>query len=446
MNDIKSQLVHLHVHTEYSIRNGIIKIDNLIRRTAELGMGAVAITDHGNLFGAVDFHEKAIKAGIKPIIGCEFNVVQWNLKNKTPNSNKNISRLIVLAETQEGYRNLCMLVYIAHAIGFYYYPRVDKETLRKFSKGLIALSGSLGGEVPKLIMEDNIKHADDASRVYLNIFGEDNFFLEIQDTGEGIQQNVNQTLIDIGRRLSIPIVATNNCHYLNQEDAQAHDVLLCTVSGQTIHDEKRMKFPSEQFYFKSEEDIRTSFKNYPQFIDNSSEIAKRCSKETIINPNQSLILNTSVGGTSRKKVEIVTEKYGRGYAAQIIMFRRMRARMVIREVAKALDINPKAVEDIIKMMPGRTGLSLENALSGKSRLKDQSEKHPQLFDIAQKLDGLPISWSMHPTSIVFSDQQLINRLPLGIGNNGEFVTQYDVKSIEKIATNVFKNGKKRLKR
>ena len=439
MNNVKSQFVHLHVHTEYSIRNGIIKIDNLIRRTAELGMSAVAITDHGKLFGAVEFYEKAIKAGIKPIIGCEFNVVQGNLRDKPPNSNKNISRLIVLAETREGYRNLCMLVYIAHAFGFYYYPRIDKETLRTFSKGLIVLSGSLG-------MEDNIKHAEDASRVYLNIFGEDNFFLEIQDTGEGIQQNVNQTLIDIGRRLSIPIVATNNCHYLNPEDAQAHDVLLRTASRQTIHDGKRMKFPSEQFYFKSEEDMRTSFKNYPQFLDNSSEIAKRCSKETIINSDQSLILNTSVGGTSRKKVEFVTEKYGRGYAAQIIMFRRMRARMVIREVAKALDINPKAVEDIIKLMPGRTGLSLENALSGKSRLKDQSEKHPQLFDIAQKLDGLPISWSMHPTGIVFSDQQLINRLPLGIGNNGEFVTQYDVKSIEKIATNVFKNGKKRLKK
>ncbi len=446
MNDIKSQFVHLHVHTEYSIRNGIIKIVDLIKRTAELGMSAVAITDHGNLFGAVEFYEKAIKAGIKPIIGCEFNVVQGNLKDKTPNSNKNISRLIVLAETQEGYRNLCMLVYIAHAFGFFYYPRIDKETLRTFSKGLIALSGSLGGEVPKQIMEENIKHADDASREYLNIFGEDNFFLEIQDTGEGIQQNVNQTLIDIGRRLSIPIVATNNCHYLNQEDAQAHDVLLCTACRRTIHDEKWIKFPSDQFYFKSEKDMRTSFKNYPQFLTNSSEIAKRCSKETIINPDQSFILKSSVGATSRKKVEIVTEKYGSGYAAQIIMFRRMRARIVIREVAKALGINPKAVEEIIKTMPSRTGLSLENALYAKSSLKDQAEKHPQLFDIAQKLDGLPISWSIHPTGIVFSDLQLIKRLPLGIGNGREFVTQYDAKSIEKIATNIFKNGKKRLKR
>lgn len=437
MSDSTPRFVHLHVHTEYSLGDGTIKIDDLIRRTAELGMGAVAITDHGSLFGAIEFYKKAINAGIKPIIGCEFNVVRWNLKNKTPNSNKNLSRLILLAETLEGYRNLCMLVYIAHAIGFYYYPRIDKETLRKYSKGLIALSGSLKGEIPRLVMEDNIKHADDVSRVYLNIFGEDNFFLEVQDTGIDIQEDVNHSLIDIGKRLSIPIVATNNCHYLNQEDAQAHDVLLCIWIGKTVYDEQKLKFPTDQFYFKSQECMHASFKNYPRALDNSSEIARRCSKGIDFIPDQALKLDNSFGMTSGDKIKIATERYGNlGHAAQIIMFRRMRARMVIREVAKALDINPKGVNNIIKMIPNRTGLSLENALSQKSRLKDQAEKHPQLFNIAQKLDGLPISGSNHPTGVVFSDQPLINHLPLATGNDGEIVTQYDVKSIEKITLSV----------
>jgi len=239
-------------------------------------MDSIAITDHGTMFGAVEFYDKVTKAGLKPIIGCECYLAPRRLSDKTPLDSKRLFHLILLAENIEGYRNLCELTAIAQLEGFYYKPRIDKDILKQFSKGLIALSACLHGEIPRLIQENNLNEADEAARTYLDIFGEENFFLEIQNNGIDIQEKVNQTLYDMSKRLSIPLIASNDCHYLDQKDARAHDVLLCIQTGKTVHDTERLKFTTDQLYLKSKAEMVADFKDYPGSLDNTVSIAKRC--------------------------------------------------------------------------------------------------------------------------------------------------------------------------
>jgi len=268
--------VHLHVHTQYSLLDGAIRIDALLKRAIDFGMDSVAITDHGTMFGVLDFFEKAGKAGVKPIIGCEFYVAPRNLTDKTVLDNKGLSHLVILAENPEGYRNLCKLATIAQLKGFYHKPRIDKNVLREHNKGLVGLSACLHGEIPRLINENSLDGADKAARTYLNIFGEGNFFLEVQDNGIHVQEKVNNALLDMSERLSIPLVATNDCHYLDKEDARAHEILLCVQTGKTIYDPDHFRFGTDQLYFKSREDMHNYFKNYPGALENTVSIAKRC--------------------------------------------------------------------------------------------------------------------------------------------------------------------------
>ncbi|MDY6792653.1 MAG: DNA polymerase III subunit alpha [Thermodesulfobacteriota bacterium] len=268
--------VHLHVHTQYSLLDGAIRIDDLLDRANQFAMHSVAITDHGTMFGAVDFYEKANQAGIKPIIGCECYLAPRSLKDKTPQDNKGLSHLILLAENQEGYKNLCRLVTVAQLEGFYYKPRIDREILAELSTGLIGLSACLHGEIPTLIRRDRIDDADDAVRRYLDIFGEGNFFLEVQNNGIDVQEKVNLGLLEMSQRLSIGLVASNDCHYLNKEDVRAHDVLLCIQTGKTVHDFDRLKFRTDQLYFKSKPEMVQSFGKYPGALENTVDIANRC--------------------------------------------------------------------------------------------------------------------------------------------------------------------------
>jgi DNA polymerase-3 subunit alpha len=268
--------VHLHVHTQYSLLDGAIRIDALLKRAIDFGMDSVAITDHGTMFGVLEFFEMAGKAGVKPIIGCEFYVAPRRLTDKTVLDNKGLSHLVILAENPEGYRNLCKLATIAQLKGFYHKPRIDKNVLREHSKGLVALSACLHGEIPRLISENRVDGADEAARTYLDIFGEDNFFLEVQDNGIHVQEKVNNALLDMSERLSIPLVATNDCHYLDKEDARAHEILLCVQTGKTIYDPDHFRFGTDQLYFKSREEMHNYFKSYPGALENTVSIAKRC--------------------------------------------------------------------------------------------------------------------------------------------------------------------------
>ena len=280
MNQITiPDFVHLHVHTQYSLLDGAIRIDDLLQRAAQFGMHSVATTDHGTMFGAVEFYEKATQAGIKPIIGIETYVAPRTRFDKTPIDNRDLCHLILLAENQEGYRNLCKLASVAQLEGFYYKPRIDKQILREHSKGLIAMTACLHGEIPRRIQDSKMAIADAAAREYLEIFGENRFYLEVQNNGIEIQDRVNEALLDMSQRLSIPLVASNDCHYLDRDDVRAHDVLLCIQTGKTIHDTNRLQFKTDQLYFKSKEEMVASFNSYPDAISNTVDIARRCNLE-----------------------------------------------------------------------------------------------------------------------------------------------------------------------
>jgi DNA polymerase-3 subunit alpha len=275
--------VHLHVHTQYSLLDGAIRIDRLLKRVTDFDMDTVAITDHGTMFGAFEFFEKAKKAGIKPVIGCECYIAPRRHTDKTPLDKSGLSHIILLAENQEGYQNLCRLATIAQLHGFYYKPRIDKALLKEHSKGLIGLSACLHGEIPRLIQEGRMDKADEAARNYLNIFGEGSFFLEVQNNGIDIQEMVNQALLDMSQRLSIGLVASNDCHYLDKNDVHAHDVLLCVQTGKTVHETDRLKFRTDQLYLKSKKEMYDAFKDYPGALENPVDIAKRCHLDFDVN-------------------------------------------------------------------------------------------------------------------------------------------------------------------
>ncbi|MCF6246565.1 MAG: PHP domain-containing protein, partial [Desulfobacula sp.] len=259
MTELSSPFYHLHLHTEYSLLDGAIRLDPLLERCREFGMDAVCMTDHGTMFGVAAFYEKAKKAGIKPVLGCEVYVAPRTLNDRTQMDAKGLSHLVLLARDLEGYTNLCKLVSIAQLKGFYYKPRIDKDLLVEHSKGLIGLSACLKGDVPKAILQNNMDAADDAALFYQNTLGEGNFFLEVQENGMAIQKKVNAGLLDIHQRLSIPMVATNDCHYLSKGDDQAHELLLCIHTGDTISNTNRFKFDSDQLYFKSPDDMIQTF-------------------------------------------------------------------------------------------------------------------------------------------------------------------------------------------
>lgn len=272
-----SSFVHLHVHTQYSLLDGMIRLDDLFKKAKEYAMPAIAITDHGNMFGAIDFYKQAYANGIKPIIGCELYVAPKSRFDKSSSSIGEATRhLVVLVKNMQGYKNLMKLTSAAHIEGFYYRPRVDKELLRQLSEGLIASSACLHGEIASHIVRGNMEEARRAAREYLEIFGEDNFYLEIMENGIPEQKTANEGLIELGRELSIPLIATNDCHYLNADHAEAHNILLCIQTGKTIEDGDRMSMTSDQFYVKSPDEMADLFATVPEAVSNTVEIAERC--------------------------------------------------------------------------------------------------------------------------------------------------------------------------
>jgi DNA polymerase III subunit alpha len=277
-----AEFVHLHLHTEYSLLDGAISLDNLIKKAISLKMPAVAVTDHGNLFSALDFYLKATKAGIKPIVGCEIYVAPGSRFDKTPASGQNEEasyHLILLARNRQGYKNLVKLVTSAYLEGFYYKPRIDKELLRAHAEGLIGLSACLGGEIPALLIQGRYDDAKRTALDYEKIFGKENFFLELQDNGIPEQEVVNRELLKLTKDTGIPVVATNDCHYLDKEDHKAHDALLCIQTGKTVKDEKRLRFSSETFYMKTPEEMKKAFSYVPEAVANTVRIAERCNLE-----------------------------------------------------------------------------------------------------------------------------------------------------------------------
>ena len=271
--------VHLHVHTEYSLLDGACRIDGMMDRVKELGQSAIAITDHGVMYGCIDFYKAAKAAGIKPIIGCEVYVARRGMSDRVHGIDNDPYHLVLLCKDRKGYENLCLMVSEAFIHGFYGKPRVDLELLRKHHEGLIALSACLAGAIPQYLMEEDYTSARDYALKMADIFGEDNFYLELQDHGIDEQRPVNQGVLRLARETGLPLVVTNDAHYLRKEDAAMQDVLLCVQTGKTVDDENRMKFQTEEFYLKSEEELRQLFPGCDEAFENTSRIAERCNLE-----------------------------------------------------------------------------------------------------------------------------------------------------------------------
>ena len=270
---------HLHLHTEYSLLDGCCRINKLIDAVAARGQTAVAITDHGVMYGAIDFYKAAKKKGIKPIIGCEVYVAPNSRFDKTKQPDGNYSHLVLLCENNEGYQNLIKLVSAGFTEGFYTRPRVDRELLEKYHSGLIALSACLAGEIPRAIMNDDYDKARDTALWYKNVFGENNYFLEMQDHGIAEQQKVNSYIQKLSRETGIPLVATNDVHYIEKDDCFMHKVLLCVQTGSKIGDKNNLEFQTEEFYLKTEDEMLSLFKNTPEAVWNTQTIADRCNVE-----------------------------------------------------------------------------------------------------------------------------------------------------------------------
>ena len=285
--------VHLHVHTEYSLLDGSNKIKEYVARVKELGMDSAAITDHGAMYGVIDFYKEAKAQGIKPIIGCEVYVAPNSRFDKeTTGGEDRYYHLVLLAENNQGYQNLVKIVSDGYTEGFYYRPRVDREILAKYHEGIIATSACLAGEVQRCIQKGMYEEACDAARRYENIFGKGNFFLELQDHGIPEQKMVNQALLRMSRELGIELVATNDVHYTYAEDVKPHDILLCLQTGKRLADEDRMRYEGGQYFVKSPEEMERLFPYAKQALENTQKIADRCNVEI------------SVGAATLKKNDV----------------------------------------------------------------------------------------------------------------------------------------------
>ena len=275
--------VHLHVHTEYSLLDGACRIGGLVQRAKELGQEAVAITDHGVMYGVIDFYRAAKAAGVKPVIGCEVYVAPRTMADRVHGIDNEAHHLVLLCENEQGYRNLSYMVSMAFLHGFYNRPRVDLDLLRQHSKGLIALSACLAGAIPRKLMQADYEGAKQEALTLSEIFGPEHFYLELQDHGIEAQQAVNAGILRLARETGLPLVVTNDAHYLTREDSKIQDVLMCIQMGKTVDDPDRMRFETDEFYLKSEAEMRALFPNVPEAFENTVKIAARCNVEFVFN-------------------------------------------------------------------------------------------------------------------------------------------------------------------
>lgn len=544
---------HLHLHTGYSLLDGSSKIPELVRRVKELGMDACAITDHGVMYGVIEFYKACKAEGIKPIIGCEVYVAPGSRFEKgKEKSAERYNHLILLAENDTGHKNLMKLVSRGFTEGFYYKPRVDYELLSEYHEGIIASSACLAGIVPTKLRNGDYEGAKEEAMRLQQIFGENNFFLELQDHGLSEQKFVNQGLMRISSETGIPLVATNDCHYLYKEDAEAHDVLICIQTQKNVYDEDRMKYEGGQFYVKSPEEMEEVFHYIPEAIHNTEEIARRCNVEIefgkyhlpqypvpegytslsylnklcedgfkkryegvdadteaslrerlkyetdtissmgfvdyflivwdyinfakenhiavgpgrgsaagsivayclgitgvdpirynllferFLNPERVTMPDIDVDFCVLRRQEVidyVTEKYGREKVVQIVTFGTMAAKMVIRDVGRALDLPYSFCDKVAKMIPNELKMNIEKALlinPDLKRLYDEDEEAKKLIDLSRRLEGLPRHTSIHAAGVVISKREVDCYVPVSTSSDGAVTTQYTMETIEQL--------------
>ncbi len=543
-----SDFVHLHIHSEFSLLDGANRIKDLPVRAKELGMKAMAITDHGVMYGVIDFYKACKKEGIKPIIGCECYVAKRSRFNKEAGIDNSYNHLILLAKNNQGYKNLSKMVSLSFVEGYYYKPRIDKELLEKYHEGVIALSACLAGEVNQYILANDMDKAEETALWFKNVFGKD-YYLEIQNNGIKEQVLVNQKLIEMSRKLNIPLVATNDAHYLKKEDAYNHEVLLCIQTGKKMKDEDRMRFETDELYVKSPEEMSDYFKNIPEAIENTVKIADECnvefefghtilpnydvpegyathydffkklcddgikkrygdnpSKEILdraeyelsviskmgyvdyylivwdfihyakthdipvgpgrgsgagsilayaieitdidpikynllferfLNPERISMPDFDVDFSDEKRqqvIDYVSDKYGADHVSQIITFGTMSAKMVIRDVGRALDLPYAEADRLAKMIPNELHITIKKAMEENRELRElyeNDENIKKLLNIAMALEGMPRQASTHACGVVITKEPVDTYVPLNV-KDGTVATQYIMTTLEEL--------------
>ncbi len=538
---------HLHVHTEYSLLDGAARIKDVVARAKELGMDALAITDHGVMFGVIDFWRECRKQGIRPVIGCEVYTAARRMEDRDPVKDKYQGHLVLLAESNEGYKNLIKIVSKGYTDGFYYKPRIDKSVLREHSEGIIALSACLAGKVQNCLLNRDYPGAKKEALELLDIFGPEHFYLEIQDQGLEEEKMIRSNLIRLSRETGIPLVATNDVHYVNQEDAEAHDVLLAIQTATNIYDEHRMKFATDQFYLKSEEEMKALFPDVPEAIENTEAIANRCDVEftfgeyhlpeftppegmtnqqylrrlcaegiqgrydevtedlqqrldyelgviesmgyveyflivwdfinyakrngimvgpgrgsaagslvayclhitdidpirynlifeRFLNPERVSMPDIDVDFCIERRgevIEYVRRKYGKDNVSQIITFGTMKAKAVVRDVGRALDLSYADADRIAKAIPFDLHMTIDKALETSPDLARMYREDPavhKVIDMSRKLEGMPRHASTHAAGVVISRLPLDEYVPLYMTDKG-LATQFNMTTIEEL--------------
>src|SRR6187455_443108 len=554
-----ADFVHLHLHTEFSLLDGACRIDELLDEAVKLKMPALAVTEHGNMFSSVVFHDHARERGLKPILGCEVYVAQGSRFEKSgPQTETN--HLVLLAETDQGYKNLIKLVSAGYTEGFYYRPRIDKELLAQHSAGLIGLSSCLKGEVASALKVEQARPALEAAARLRDILGKNNFFLEMQYQGIEEQKVVNRGIVPLARDLELPLVATNDVHYLRQGDYQPHDILLCIGTGKTVNDAQRLRYTGDQFFLKTAQQMAAVFKDYPEALQNTLLVAERCNVtipkgknhlpsfdvpegmtldayfehvaregfaqrmvrlqqlagsgrlrqsiddysrrldyeiamirkmgysgyflivwdfiryareegipvgpgrgsaagslvawcmritdvdpldfdlifERFLNPERVSLPDIDVDFCERRRGEVidyVTRKYGRENVAQIITFGTMKAKAVVRDVGRALDMPFADGNNIAKQIPAALDMTLDKALAENPVLKDMVANDPrvkEVIDIGKRLEGMSRHASVHAAGVVIAPGPITDYAPLYKGARDEIVTQWNMKEVERV--------------
>ena len=554
-----AEFIHLHLHTEFSLLDGACRIDELLDEAVKLKMPALAVTEHGNLFSSVVFHDRARDRGLKPILGCEVYVASGSRFEKTgPQSETN--HLVLLAETDQGYKNLIRLVSAGYTEGFYYRPRIDKDLLGQHSEGLIGLSSCLKGEVASALKVEQARPALEAAARLRDILGPRNFFLEMQYQGIEDQKIVNRGILPLARELNLPLVATNDVHYLRQGDSQPHDVLLCIGTGKTVNDAQRLRYHGDQFFLKTAEQMTAVFGDHPEALRNTLLVAERCDVtipkgqnhlpsfgvpdsftldqyfehiaregfaqrlarlrrlaeagrlrhtideyarrleyelamikemgyvgyflivwdfiryareegipvgpgrgsvtgslvawsmritdvdpldfelifERFLNPERVSLPDIDVDFCERRRGEVidyVTRKYGRENVAQIITFGTMKAKAVVRDVGRALDMPYAEVDRIAKQIPAALDMTLDKALAENPALRDMTSKDPrvkEVLDIGRRLEGMSRHVSVHAAGVVIAPGPITDYAPLYKGARDEITTQWNMNEIERV--------------
>jgi len=555
-----SEFVHLHLHTEYSLLDGACRIDELLDQAVRLKMPAIAVTEHGNLFSSVIFHDHARARGVNPILGCEVYVAPGSRLTKSGNPGETQNHLVLLAENLEGYHNLIKLVSAGYTEGFYYKPRIDKDLLAQHATGLIGLSSCLKGEVAEGLSHQQEKKAIAAAAAYRDILGANNFFLEMQWHGIEEQRAVNSGLPSIARDLKLPLICTNDVHYLRETDAHPHDILLCIGTGKAFTDPKRLRYDAKQFFLKTAEEMAAAFKDFPDALHNTVRIAERCQVkleegrnylpnfdvpdgftldeyfehvaregfayrlarlkqlaatgalrhtideyerrltyeiamikkmgytgyflivwdfiryareqgipvgpgrgsaagslvaycmritdvdpidfdlifERFLNPERVSLPDIDIDFCERRRGEVidyVTRKYGRENVAQIITFGTMKAKAVVRDVGRVLEMPFAEVDKVAKQIPPALDMTLEKALEESPTLKELEKNDPkvkELLSVARRLEGMTRHASVHAAGVVITPKAITEYAPLYKGARDEITTQWSMKEIERI--------------